>query len=112
MRRIYCWTDSQLSLWWIRQQTKTWKVWIQNCLNKIRNFLPINSCKFIRTNENPADTGTRRTKPDGLLSKTLRWKGRSLLNSLQYSFDSYCVCCEGKDTCSFDCEISSWKPGD
>ena len=42
----------------------------------------------------------------------LWWKGRSLLNSLQYSFDSYCVCCEGKDACSFDCEISSWKPGD
>ena len=42
----------------------------------------------------------------------LWWKGPSLLNSLQYSFDSYCVCCEGKDACSFDCEISSWKPGD
>ena len=69
MRRIYCWTDSQLSLWWIRQPTKTWKVWIQNCLNKTRNFLPINSCKFIRTNENPADTGTRRTKRDSLLVK-------------------------------------------
>ena len=81
-------------------------------MNKIRNFLPINSCKFIRTNENPADTGARRTKPDGLLGKTLRWKGQSLLNSLQYSFDSYCVCCEEKHACSFDCEISSWKPGD
>ena len=45
--------------------------------------------------------------------EALRWKGPSLLNSLQYSFDSYWVCCEGKDACSFvDCEISSWKPGD
>ena len=32
---------------------------------------------------------------------------------MQYSFDSYCVCCEGRDTCSFvDCEISGWEPGD
>ena len=46
------------------------------------------------------------------MSKTLWWKSQSLLNSLQYSFDSYCVCCDGKDACSFDCEISSWKPGD
>ena len=114
IHRRYCWTDSQISLWWIRQQTKTWKVWIQNRVNKIRNFLLKNSWKFIRTNENPPDIGgTRRTKPDALLNKTLWRKGPSLLNSLQYSCDSYCVCCEGKDACSFvDCEISGWKPGD
>ena len=113
IHKIYCWTDSQISLWWIRQQTKTWKVWIQNRVNRIRTFLSLNSWKYIRTNENPADIGTRRTKPDALLSKTLWWKGPSLLNSLQYSFDSYCVCCEGRDTCSFvDCEISGWEPGD
>ena len=75
-------------------------------------MLPLNSCKFIRTNENSGETGTRRTKPDALLGKTLQWKGPPLLNSLQYSFDSYYVCCKGKDACSFDCEISSWKPGD
>ena len=82
-------------------------------MNKIRNFLPINSWKFIRTNENPPDIGTPRTKPDALLNKTLSRKGPSLLNSSQYSCDSYCVCCEGKDACPFvDCEISGWKPGD
>ena len=110
---IYCWTDSQISLWWIRQQTKAWKVWIWNRVNKIRNFVPINSWKFIRTNENPVGTGTRCAKPDVLLSKTLWWKGPSLLNSFQHSFDSYCVCCEGRDAYSFvDYEISSWNPGD
>ena len=46
------------------------------------------------------------------MSKTLCWKSPSLLNSSQYSFDSYCVCCEEKHACSFDCEISSWKPDD
>ena len=114
IHRIYCWTDSQMSLWSIRQQAKTWKIWIQNRVNKIRNVLPINSWKFIRTNENPPDIGgTRRTQPDVLLNKTLWRKSPSLLNSLHYSFDSYCVCCEGKDACSFvECEISGWKPGD
>ena len=96
-----------------KTENKNMEVWIQNCLNKIRHFLPINSCRFIRTNGNPADTGTCHTKPDTLLDKTLRWKGPSLLNSLQYSFDSYWVCCERKDADSFvDCETSSWKPGD
>ena len=115
--RIYCWTESQISLGWIRQQTKTWKVWIRNRVNKIRSFLPVNYWKFIRNDQNPdqnpAYIGTRRTKPDALLSQTLWWKDTSLLNSLQYSFDSYCVCGEGKYACSFvDCEISDWKPGD
>ena len=71
IHRIYCWTDTQIFIGWIRQQTKTWKVWIQNRVNKIRNFLHLNSWKFIQTNKNPADIGTRRTKPDSLLSKTL-----------------------------------------
>ena len=113
IHRIYCWTDTQIFIGWIRQQTKTWKVWIQNRVNKIRNFLHLNSWKFIQTNKNPADIGTRRTKPDSLLSKTLWWKGPSLLNSLQYSFDSCCVCCEGRDACSFvGCKTSGWEPGD
>ena len=73
IHRIYCWTDSQISLWWIRQQTKTWKVWIQNRVNKMSTFFPLNSWKFIWANENPADNGTRRTKPDALLSKIF-WK--------------------------------------
>ena len=82
-------------------------------MNRIRTFLPLDFWKYIRTNEDPADIGTRRTKPDALLSKTLWWKDPSLLNSLENSFDSYCVCCEGRDTCSFvDCEISGWEPGD
>ena len=71
IHRIYCWTDSQISLWSIRLQTKTWKVWILNRVNKRRNFLPLNSQKFIRTHENPADISTRRNKPDAFLNKTL-----------------------------------------
>ena len=55
-------------------------------MNKARNFLPINSLKFIQTNENLPDVGTRRTKPDVLLSKNLWWKGPSLLNNLYTVF--------------------------
>lgn len=51
-------------------------------MNEGRKFLPINSLKFIQTNENPPDIGARRTKPDVLLNKNLWWKGLSLLNNL------------------------------
>ena len=47
------------------------------------------------------------------MSKTLWWKDPSLLNNLQYFFDSYCVCCEGRGACSsVDCEVSGWAPSD
>ena len=75
IHRIYCWNDSQISLWWIKQQTKTWKICIQNRVNKMSTFFPLNSWKFVRANENPVDNSTRHTKPDALLSKILWKKG-------------------------------------
>ena len=27
---VFIWLDSMVSLWWIKQVSKTWKVWVQN----------------------------------------------------------------------------------
>ena len=29
VKNIFCWTDSQITLWWIRQRRKEWKIWVQ-----------------------------------------------------------------------------------
>ena len=27
---IFCWSDSMVPVWWVKQVSKTWKVWVQN----------------------------------------------------------------------------------
>ena len=36
VKNIFCWTDSQIALWWIRQRRKEWKIWVQNRVETIR----------------------------------------------------------------------------
>ena len=36
IKNVYCWSDSLIALWWIKQNHKTWKLWIQNRVKKIR----------------------------------------------------------------------------
>ena len=77
--RIFCWSDSQIALWWIKQVRKSWKIWVENRVNKIRTNVPINCWRYIRTGQNPADLATRQIAPCGLNENLLWWEGPSLL---------------------------------
>ena len=36
VRNVFCWSNSQISLWWIIQVWEDWKVWIENRVPVIR----------------------------------------------------------------------------
>ena len=36
---VFCWSDSMVSLWWIKQVSKKWKVWMQNRVLNIRKLV-------------------------------------------------------------------------
>ena len=33
-----CWSDSEVDLWWTRQQSKKWNAWVQNRVEDIRHY--------------------------------------------------------------------------
>ena len=39
VKKIFCWTDSQIALWWIWKRRKEWKIWVQNRVETIRKML-------------------------------------------------------------------------
>ena len=41
VKNIFCWTNSQIVLWWIRQRCKEWKIWVQNRAEAIRENLNV-----------------------------------------------------------------------
>ena len=56
---MYCYTDSQISLSWIRSINKEFKTFVQNRGLSITKNVDYSNWRYCKTNENPADIITR-----------------------------------------------------
>ena len=54
-----CYTDSPLTLFWILDENKEWKPFVESRLREIRKLLPVNRWRFCPGKDNPADIPTR-----------------------------------------------------
>ena len=68
VRNVFCWSDSQISLWRIRQVRKDWKVWIENGVQVIRKNVAPGYWMHVRTDINPADITIRLLSPNTFVS--------------------------------------------
>ena len=57
--KIFCWSDSQVALWWIKQVSKVWEVWISNRVCIIRENVPFEYWNFVPSSDNLTDLATR-----------------------------------------------------
>ena len=53
------WTDSQVVLAYIRSQTKRFKVFVANQVQKIQEHSDINQWNYVKGKDNPADDASR-----------------------------------------------------
>ena len=77
--KIICWSDSQIALWWVKQNRKEWKPWVENRVTKIRNLDQTSNWRYTRTKENPADLLTRKADPSALINNEMWAKGPAFL---------------------------------
>ena len=75
----FCWSDSQISLWWIRQIRKDCKVWVENRVQVIRKNVAPNYWMYVSTDTNPGDVTTRLLSPNACISCEMWWKGPDFL---------------------------------
>ena len=73
IKNVYCWSDSLIAMWWIKQNHKTWKLWIQNRVKKIRKNVIIEHWNYVTSENNPTEVVTRRISPNSLV-KMLLWR--------------------------------------
>ena len=64
VNKVFCWSDSQIAIWWICQIGKKGKCWIQNRVDTIRENVPVNNWYYVPTKLNPADISARKAKLD------------------------------------------------
>ena len=74
-------TDSKMSLYWIKSQEREWKPFVQNRVNQIRSITQPNQWAHCTGKENPANIPSRGIDPCGLVQNSLWLYGPSWLHS-------------------------------
>ena len=64
VNKVFCWSDSQIAIWWICKIEKKWRCWIQNRVDTIRENVVVENWYYVPTKLNPTEISTRKTKLD------------------------------------------------
>ncbi|KMQ82551.1 integrase core domain protein, partial [Lasius niger] len=75
----HLWSDSTVTLAWIRGHPSKWKTFVANRVANIQRTLPNARWYHIPSQDNPADCATRGLSPSELLKHPLWWQGPSWL---------------------------------
>jgi hypothetical protein len=88
--KVKCWTDSKVALYWITQQEKEWKQYVQSRVEEIRSLVPAEHWCHCPGAENPADIPSRGILPTELASSELWWSGPKWLTSMENPSNGSC----------------------
>ena len=75
---VFCWSDSKVALWWIRQQSKKWIVWVQNRATDIRHYTSAFQWSHVLSHLNVSDISTRSISLQKLIESSW-YNGPSIL---------------------------------
>ncbi|XP_029055098.2 uncharacterized protein LOC114882376 [Osmia bicornis bicornis] len=76
---LYCWSDSMITLSWIKKHPSQWKTFVANRVADIQNRLPDAVWGYVNTKQNPADCASRGVSTSYLKDHHLWWYGPSWL---------------------------------
>lgn len=88
--RVLYWTDSTITLCWIKGCPSRWKTFVANRVTEIQNMSRQCDWFHVKSEENPADCLSRGIPAESLLHFNLWWNGPTRL-FFNYDFDSHCV---------------------
>ena len=56
---MFCWADSKIAVWWIKQSNKKWNIWVQSRVEIICYNISWVHWSHVPSSQNPADIATR-----------------------------------------------------
>ncbi|XP_011684293.1 PREDICTED: uncharacterized protein LOC105447785 [Wasmannia auropunctata] len=86
MARIHFWSDSTVTLAWIRGHPTRWTTYVANRVAEIQRALPDAMWHHLPGEENPADCASRGLSPHELLQHALWWQGPAWLGATEAHF--------------------------
>ncbi|GFT71503.1 uncharacterized protein TNCV_2478961 [Trichonephila clavipes] len=82
--RAFSWTDSQVTLHWIKGPSHRWKPFVANRVREIQSLTDPNSWFHCSGKDNPADLLTRGISVDDLTTNSKWWNGSSFLRQIDF----------------------------
>lgn len=67
---VRCLSDSEVALYWTREEDREWKQFVKNRVCDIRSLFPPNAWSHCSRKDNPADIASRRLSPTVLAEST------------------------------------------
>ena len=79
---IYGWTDSTITLCWIKSHPGKFKTFVENRISAIQEVLPPEHWHHVPTKQNPADHASRGVMPNELKALTIWFNGPAFLHQV------------------------------
>ncbi|XP_074036326.1 uncharacterized protein [Leptinotarsa decemlineata] len=79
LKRVYCWSDSQIVLYWIKGHPHRWKTFVSNRVTFIREKVAPEHWYYVDTTNNPADAASRGLLPRQMISHSMWFTGPPFL---------------------------------
>ena len=76
---VFCWSDSQIALWWIWGVNREFKQFVQNRVVEIRGLVKTAHWDYCPAENNPADIYSRGSLASKLVANQLWWNGPEFL---------------------------------
>lgn len=83
---ISCWTDSMITLGWVRGEPERWQTFVANRVSQIKQLLPNAEWNHVISADNPADIISRGLEPEKMVNYSLWWNGPHWLKTNQIPF--------------------------
>ncbi|XP_076391770.1 uncharacterized protein LOC143265174 [Megachile rotundata] len=84
----YYWTDSTITLAWIRSESCRWKTFVANRVSEIQQLTSSNNWKHVMSCENPADLLSRGVTLSSIKNSSLWWHGPLWLSQESHKWPS------------------------
>ncbi|GFQ72733.1 uncharacterized protein TNCT_694521 [Trichonephila clavata] len=82
--KAFLWTDSQITLYWIKGPSHRWKPFVADRVREIQALTDPNSWFYCSGKDNPADLLTRGISVDALSTNSKWWNGSSFLHETDF----------------------------
>ena len=87
---VFCWSDSEVALCWIKGKEKFWRPWVENRVVFIRQVVDRSKWNHVAGVLNPADLPTRLSKLSSLKDECW-WHGPLFLRDFEFKVDDFDV---------------------
>ena len=84
--QVKLWTDSMITLHWIKSSAKQWKPFVENRVCEIQILTALAQWNHCSGSENPADVATRGTSVNKLKENSLWWTGPTWLKQREINY--------------------------